>query len=36
MNVETAFEIKTPREINPNIDIKLDRIIMRCLQKDPQ
>jgi hypothetical protein len=35
-NVETSFEIKPPREINPNIDINLDRIIMRCLQKDLQ
>ena len=36
MNIETNVEIKAPREINPNIDINLDRIIMQCLQKDLQ
>ena len=35
-NVETSFEIKSPREINQNIDINLDRIVMQCLQKDLQ
>jgi hypothetical protein len=35
MNIETSPAIKAPREINPRIDINLDRIIMKCLQKDP-
>lgn len=34
MNIETSLEIKAPREINPQIDVNLDRIIMQCLQKD--
>ena len=33
-NIETAVESRAPRKINPAIDIDLERIIMRCLQKD--
>ena len=34
MDIETAVEARAPRKINPEIDINLERIIMRCLQKD--
>ncbi len=34
MDIETTVATRAPRKINPKIDIKLERIIMRCLQKD--
>jgi hypothetical protein len=33
-NIETSVASRAPRKINPDIDIDLERIIMRCLQKD--
>lgn len=34
MDIEVNVESKAPRTINPDLDIELDQIIMRCLQKD--
>jgi hypothetical protein len=34
MDIETTVESRAPRTINPNLDLAMDRIIMRCLQKD--
>lgn len=34
MDIETTVESRAPRTINPDLAIELDRIIMRCLQKD--
>jgi hypothetical protein len=31
---EMNFTAKAPRELTPNLDIELERIIMQCLQKD--
>jgi hypothetical protein len=36
MDIETNIEITLPRKINLNIDIELERIIIKCLQKDLQ
>lgn len=33
-DIETEVESRAPRLINPDLDQGLDRIIMRCLQKD--
>lgn len=33
-DIEMEVESRAPRLINPNLDERLDRIIMRCLQKD--
>ena len=33
-NIETTVESRAPRLINPQLDINLERIIMRCLQQD--
>ncbi|RPH41037.1 MAG: serine/threonine protein kinase [Desulfobulbaceae bacterium] len=35
MDVTTEMDIKSPILVDPRIPVKLDRIIMRCLQKDP-
>lgn len=34
MDIETTVESRAPRTINPDLDLAMDRIIMRCLQKD--
>lgn len=33
-DIEMEVESRAPRLLNPNLDPELDRIIMRCLQKD--
>ncbi|HBG20453.1 MAG TPA: hypothetical protein DDY32_14605, partial [Desulfobulbaceae bacterium] len=33
-DIEVEVESRAPRLINPSLDEQLDRIIMRCLQKD--
>ncbi len=33
-DVETSLEIPLPRTINPQLDVELERIIMRCLEKN--
>jgi CheY-like chemotaxis protein len=33
-DVDITVESRAPRKINPRLDINLERIIMRCLQKD--
>jgi hypothetical protein len=34
MDIETTVESRAPRKINPNLDLNLEKIIMRCLDKD--
>ena len=34
MDIETTVESRAPRKINPDLDLNLERIIMRCLEKD--
>ncbi len=34
MDIETTVESRAPRQINPALDVELERIIMRCLQTD--
>ncbi len=34
LDIDTTLESRAPRKINPQLDINLERIIMRCLQKD--
>ena len=34
MDIDTSVESRAPRLINPALDVGLERIIMRCLQKD--
>jgi predicted Ser/Thr protein kinase len=34
LDIDTTVESRAPRKINPQLDINLERIIMRCLQKD--
>jgi len=34
MDIDTTVESRAPRLINPALDVGLERIIMRCLQKD--
>jgi serine/threonine protein kinase len=34
MDINTTVENRAPRLINPALDVDLERIIMRCLQKD--
>jgi predicted Ser/Thr protein kinase len=34
MDIETSVESRAPRQINPALDVELERIIMRCLQTD--
>jgi hypothetical protein len=34
MDIETTVESRAPRQINPDLDINLERIIMNCLQID--
>ena len=33
-DIDINIESRAPRKLNPQLDIKLERIIMRCLQKD--
>jgi serine/threonine-protein kinase len=33
-DIDIAVESRAPRSINPQLDSNLERIIMRCLQKD--
>lgn len=33
-DIDTIVESRSPRTINPDLDLQLERIIMRCLQKD--
>jgi hypothetical protein len=33
-DIDIAVESRAPRKINPHLDINLERIIMRCLEKD--
>ena len=33
-DIDITIESRTPRTINPQLDARLERIIMRCLQKD--
>ena len=33
-DIDIYIESRAPRKLNPQLDIKLERIIMRCLQKD--
>jgi hypothetical protein len=34
LDIDTTLESRSPRKINPQLDPNLERIIMRCLQKD--
>ena len=34
MDVEVTVESRAPRKINPDLDLNLEKIIMRCLRKD--
>jgi hypothetical protein len=34
LDIDTTIESKSPRTINPQLDPNLERIIMRCLQRD--
>jgi serine/threonine protein kinase len=34
VDIDTTVESRAPRKLNPQLDINLERIIMRCLQKD--
>jgi serine/threonine-protein kinase len=34
LDIDTTVESRSPRKINPQLDRNLERIIMRCLQKD--
>jgi serine/threonine protein kinase len=34
LDIDTTLESRSPRKINPQLDRNLERIIMRCLQKD--
>lgn len=36
LDIDTTVESRAPRTINPQLDINLERIIMRCLQQDPE
>jgi serine/threonine protein kinase len=33
-DIDITVESRAPRNINPTLDLNLERIIMRCLQKD--
>jgi serine/threonine protein kinase len=35
-DVETSLECPLPTTINPKLDAEVERIIMRCLEKDPE
>lgn len=35
-DVETSQECPLPTTINPQLDVEVERIIMRCLEKDPE
>ncbi len=34
MDIETTVQSRAPRKINPDLDLNLEKIIMRCLEKD--
>lgn len=34
MDIETTVESRAPRKINPDLDFNLEKIIMRCLEKN--
>lgn len=34
LDIDTKVESRSPRKINPQLDVNLERIIMRCLQTD--